>query len=364
MPVARRWLRQGDKYRIFGLDTGWITEKTGENPNVSHRYSLYMLALLLAVPLAVPTTHAANELVPSTEVTARYDVWSWVKARLNGRTVTAMDNELAAIEPASGHGGGEAKKEGGHGEPAAHGKTEGQKSFSGKVIGTPPPLPTVTIGGKAIISHAESIAGDVKAVTPKALSASFEKDALERRFSITPYAHSPYRGDPKAPIQIIQFVDLSCGQCMPELAKIDTALQDISASIYIRHIHAPMERFQDTNMPAFYGKIADRSGVFWAYRANLIQHNPATAEAMFDELVKSGVAMADARGMMLTEARRFYRELDADALLARTFGVGRPPVLFVNGIRVGDNGIPLDKLPDVLHYVNGRIERGLPEPPQ
>lgn len=324
-----------------------------------------MLALLLAAPLALPVAHAGNELVPATEVTARYDVWGWVKSKWTARTETAqLEAALAAIEPAAGHGGGEAKAENGHGEPAAHGKTEGQKSFSGKVIGAPPPLPTVTIGGKAVISLAESIAGDVKAVTPKTLGATFEKAALERRFSITPYAHSPWRGDQKAPVQIIQFVDLSCGQCMPELAKIDAALQDISGSIYVRHIHAPMERFQDTNMPAFYGKIADRAGFFWEYRANLIQHTPANADAMFEELVKSGVPVADARGMMLTEARRFYRELDADTLLARTFGVGRPPVVFVNGIRVGDNGIPLEKLPDVLHYVTGRIARGLPEPPK
>lgn len=325
-----------------------------------------MLALLIAVPFGMPSkVEAAAELFPATDVTARYDVVSWIQdwfATTRTARLDVFDARLAAIEPAAGHG--EAKPADGQSEPAAHGKSEGVKSHTGKVIGAPPPLPAVTIGGKTIQTHSESIAGDLKAVTPKSLDNTFEQESLERRFSITPYVHSPSRGDPKAPVQVIQFADLSCGQCMPELAKIDAAIQDISGSVYIRHIHAPMERFQDTNMPAFYGKIADRAGVFWAYRANLIQHNPSTADAMFDELVKSGVAMPDARGMMLTEARRFYRELDADSLLARTFGVGRPPVVFVNGIRVGASGIPLDKLPDVLHYVTGRIERGLPEPPQ
>ncbi|RYG60024.1 MAG: hypothetical protein EON60_08550 [Alphaproteobacteria bacterium] len=321
-----------------------------------------MLALLLAVPFVFPVRVAAQaELFPSTEVTVRYDVVGWVKSLIakarDNETPVAMDAELAAIEPAAGGGGG-------HGEPAAHGKSEGQKSFSGKDLTSAPELPTVTIGGKTVVTYAKSIEQDLKAAMPEDFKNSSDKDFLERRFNITPYAHSPARGDPNAPITVYQFTDLSCGQCMPELAKIDTALQDVSGSIYIRHIHAPMERFQDTNMPAFYGKIADRVGLFWEYRANLIHANPSTADAMFDLLVKTGVPIADARSMMLTEARRFYRQLDADALLARTFGVGRPPAVFVNGIRVGDGGIPLDKLPDVLKYVNTRLERGLPEPPK
>ncbi len=321
-----------------------------------------MLSLLLAVPLALPASARAEaELFRSTEVTASYDVIGWVKGWIANTTQNqqrlAMDAALAAIEPAAGGGGG-------HGEPSAHGKSEGQKSFSGKELTATPALPTVTIGGKTVMTYAQSIEEDLKIATPDAFKHSSDKDFLERRFNITPYAHSPARGDPKAPVTVYQFVDLSCGQCMPELAKIDAALQDVSGSIYIRHIHAPMERFQDTNMPAFYGKIADRAGLFWEYRANLIQQNPSTADAMFGLLVKTGVPVADARSMMLTEARRFYRQLDADALLARTFGVGRPPVVFVNGIRVGDAGIPLDKLPEVLSYVTTRLARGLPEPPK
>lgn len=332
--------------------------------------SALLLAVALAVPMA-PTGHAQAELFPSTEVTARPDVIRWVKSffqpytRAQLAAADRVDAIMAQIEPAAGHGAeAPAKAEGGHGSPSATGKTEGQKSFTGKEIGTPPPLPTVTIGGQAIITKAQSLANDVADTTPDGLKTPAMLDYLTRRFNVTPYAHSPHRGDYKAPIQVIQFVDLSCGQCMPELAKIDAVLQDSSATVLLTQIHAPTAHFQDTNMPAFYGKIAARAGVFWEYRANLIQNKPADANAIFDELVKSGVTVRDARSLMLNEARRFYRELDADALLARAFGVSQPPVLFVNGIRVGEHGLPLDRLADVLNYVNARIQRGLPEPPK
>ena len=277
---------------------------------------------------------------------------------------------MANIEPAEGP---EEQKAGEHGEakpteadttPVARGKSEGQKSFSGKTVGAPPALPKVTIGGVAVITRAASVAADISETTPAGLKAPGFSDFLERRFNITPYAHSPILGDPKAPIRVIEFIDLSCGQCMPELTKIDAALHDYASSTVVIHIHAPTARFQDTNMPAFYGKIAARSNVFWTYRDNIIKDKPADGNAIFDELVKSGVSVQDARTMMLNEARRFYRELDADSLLARSFGVGKPPVLFVNGIRLGESGLPLDKLPDVLEYVNARIQHGLSEPPK
>lgn len=382
-----------------------------------------LLALLLAVPLAVAgpvVARADNELIPATEVTARYDVWGWVKEKFGSGESQPHVNEalghssgftprtqlssiqaedLAAIEPASGgeesahgedakteeghgeaadaegespeaaegegHGGAKAEGDAGgeHGQPAAHG-SEGKKSFSGKELTKKPELPTVTIGGQPIVTRAQVAAENVSATLPTSLAKGDMQDFLNRRFSITPYAHSPRRGDANAPIQVIQFVDLSCGQCLPELAKIDAMLKDSSATVALTSIHAPTARFQDTNMPAFYGKIADRAGLFWVYRANLIQDKPVDANAVFNELIKSGMSIMDARSLMLTDARRFYRELDADALLARSFGVSQPPVLFVNGIRVGEQGLPLDKLPDVLQYLNARIARGLPEPPK
>lgn len=342
---------------------------------------LNVCALLTAAVLVLPQSGAAQaELFPSTEVTARPDVAGWLRyftwptLKTSSKTEQLDIASLAAIEPASGAAApmedhadkdaGHGASDDGHGTPAATGKSEGQKSFTGKVVGAPPPLPVVTIGGQAIISKAQSLANDVSDTTPKDLKTPAMQDYLSRRFQITAYAHSPRKGPVNSRIQVIQFVDFSCGQCMPELAKIDNVLRSSSETVLLTYVHAPTAHFQDTNMPAFYGKVASRAGVFWQYRDNLIQRNPTDSQAIFNELLNSGVSVRDARGLMLNEARRFYRELDADALLARAFGVSQPPVLFVNGIRVGEQGLPLDRLQDVLNFVNARIQRGLPEPPK
>lgn len=321
-----------------------------------------VLPLAAAVAVAMPLAHAEG-LTPSTAVTARYDVVGWLLGRHALPSPSAFstmpavaEKELAAIEPAEG------------GEPAT-GSEDGDKghatSASGKNLTGGPTLPTVTIGGQTVMTHKEQMAKDASETTPVKLKGNDYLSALETRVFVTPYAHAPSQGPVDAPIKVVEFVDLSCSKCLPDLAKIDTVLQDYVSQTRVMHIDAPRTQFQDTNLAAFYGKVAARAGNFWQYRANLIADKPATDDALFGELMKSGVSARDARTLMMNDARAFYREIDADALLARSFVVEQPPVVFVNGIRVGGSmGLPLDLLGDVLHYVTGRLQRNLPEPPQ
>lgn len=358
-----------------------------ENISRARRHVLGACFGMLAFALPPLTAHAQPELFPSTEVTAHYNPIAWLVTATRRRpAATPEETAIFAIEPAAGHESppAEAEKSPEAETPHATGKTEGAKGFNGKVIGAPPPLPKVTIGGQLVVTRETANAAQMKEITPEKLRPREVQEMLNRRLQVSPYVHDPQQIlhaaqlksnqapdgifhpslAAQAPIKVVEFIDLSCGQCMAEVAKIDAAMQDISSTILITHVHAPLGQFQDTNMPAFYGKVADRAGVFWQYRAAMVQDKPADAAAMFDELVKSGVEIATARNLMLTEARRFYRELDADALLARSFGIGRPPVVFVNGIRLGENGLPLDLLPDVLNYVQARLQHNIPEPPQ
>ncbi len=296
---------------------------------------------------------ANAELFAPTDVTARYDARHALKTWWSGTP------DYSQLEPASGPAH-EPQEHSAH----ATGKSEGKKSFSGKIIGAVPEIPSVTIAGQSIISHAAKTAIEISDTIPAGLDNGLFLPMLDRRYKVSAYAHSPRRGPSNAQIEVVLFTDFSCGQCMPELIKIDAALAAVSETVQVVHVHAPMVRFQDTNMPAFYGKIAARGGVFWDYRSKLMANPTEDANTLFDILLASGLDTAQARNLMLTEARRFYRELDADTLLARSFSVGNPPVAFVNGIRVGQGGIPLDKMGDVLAYISKRFSYGMAEPPK
>lgn len=319
---------------------------------------------------------------------------TWAEAELfaptEARTWQGFGNlfeNFASIEPASGPAapseegadhGAAAGESNGHAETSAASeqalenlKAENNqgghlppKDLEGKVKTSPDGLPKVVIGGQEVVTFKAKTARDVSESTPDDLRGPVWKEILDHRFNITPYAHDPAKGQATAPIQVILFEDLSCGQCLPTLGDTDMALAAYASETSVVHVHAPLGRLQNTNLPAFYGKVAARMGKFWEYRATLISSRASTPETVLDALLKTGVRERDVRSLMMTDARRFYREIDADTLLSRSFAVGQPPVIFVNGIRVGTGGIPLDKLGDVLHYVSERVARGLPEPPQ
>lgn len=290
-------------------------------------------------------------------------------AATSGGEAAETGNDAATDGDGAEEEGGAAEgeaKEGGHGggEPKATGHTERAKSHTGKEIGPMPELPEVMIGGQRLITHEQQIMQDISESTPVGLKGPMWKDWLDHRFSITPFAHDPAMGPADAKIRVVQFVDLACTSCLGELGKIDAVMADYASTTLVTHVHAPSAKFQDTNLAAFYGEVAARIGLFWQYRARLVRDKPTDGQGVFNLLIGIGVQVKDARMLMLNEARRFYREMDADAMLARTFFVSANPVVFVNGIRVGDGGIPLEKLGDVMDYVTRRLAHGLPEPPQ
>lgn len=313
-------------------------------------------ALLLGA-VVVPACLHADELFDDRAHSVRFSLAGLWEKLWEPRGVHA-EAVLAAIAPAAGDEG--------HGEPAEGegGEHAAKKSHTGKDLTGKPSIPTVMIGGQAVVTSKDQRAKDVSASTPPGLKGPATTAMLEQRARIKTYAHSPVSGPSNARINVVLFEDLSCNQCMPFVAKIDTALQAYASDTRVTFVNAPTLKFQDTNQPAFFGKIAAKMGAFWTYRAKLIANPPADDAALFNELIDSGVKLADARSMMLADARRFYRELDGDALLAESFRVNKPPVVYVNGIRLGEGGLPLESLDNVLSYVHKRIELKLGEPPQ
>jgi hypothetical protein len=273
-----------------------------------------------------------------------------------------LEKMLQNIEPASGSIAPEDET------PAATGHSEGTKSFSGKDMTGVKPLPMVKIGTQVVQRTVERLQDTETSATPTSLRTPAFAQVLQHRFNLTPFAHSPRLGSPGAPLMVVMFEDLSCVSGTTESKKISTVLQSITegpnaSATQIIWVHASNNRWQGTNLPAFYAKVAGQYGKFWAFRQAVVNATDSTPEGLFTHLTTLGLEPRALRQTMLTEARRFYRELDSDLLQARSFGIGSPPIVFVNGIRVGESGVPMDLLPDVITYVQNRYNAGLKEPP-
>lgn len=245
---------------------------------------------------------------------------------------------LNAIEPAGG---------------SAHDADDGpakQTAYNGKNLSGEPELPTIFIGNLKVESAKAQKTALTQFLTPKALATPADEALLNRTFNFTPYAHNPTRGTPSAAITVVEFTDLACNQCFDYLTKADQAIQVNEKDMRQTSIHLPLNRYNDTNLAAFYGKIAQQQGRFWEYRQALIQAPPKDSKSLLKVLLASGVAERDARQSLLANARQFYRELDADNQLAKSLGLSKPPHFYVNGISVGEAGIEREKIADVIAF--------------
>jgi protein-disulfide isomerase len=213
--------------------------------------------------------------------------------------------------------------------------------------------PPVHILGKEVIpgSNKKRIVPRSVEILPENLQTERARAAIAMRRDMNIYKHNPYYGPIDAPITIIEMTDLNCLQCMTFLKGVDEVLKQEKYTDKVRyvHVHLPVDLYNSTNPAAFYGKIAQEQGVFWEYRKQLFSIAEIKDNTFIDKLVNVGGNPIEIRNLVRFNARKFYKELDADALSAKNMGETRPPVLFVNGIKVGYN-IKIEELASLLDY--------------
>ena len=123
-------------------------------------------------------------------------------------------------------------------------------------------------------------------------------------------------------------------------------------------MHLPVDKYNFTNAAAFYGRLAFGAGEFWDYRQSLYNVSSATDNIFTEKLISVGVPEKEIRRMTRKNARQYYKELDADRTAVQSMGEHKPPVLYVNGIKIGGS-ITLEQLESLMDYEIKLYERSL-----
>lgn len=258
---------------------------------------------------------------------------------------------LLLWQPAVASGGG------GHGAPAKKADTHA-KSASGhgteeelpNLPAVETPEPVVSILGRSVISDSDRARAAAEAAIPESLKDEQTLRLLSQKRDIPFYEHAPTKGDPAAPVTVVLFNDLSCLQCMNPIKKVDEAVKAHAADVYYVHVHLPVDDFNATNPAAFYGRLAHKLGLFWEYREQVMKSQATSSEQYMQILVDLGVDPSELRKLIRSYARQAYQELDADHALCQRLHLERPPVVFINGIKVAEGGL-LDNVGDVITFL-------------
>lgn len=219
-------------------------------------------------------------------------------------------------------------------------------------------VPKITIGGHQVLTNEQLKHQAFDEDLPESLRNDRARMAIENRRRLQIWNHTPMRGPENAPVVILEITDFSCISCQDLSKHVDNvfAMDKFAGKIQHYVMHLPVDPYNLTNSAAFYSRLAFDAGYFWEYRKELYDISSATDNVFIDKLLGIGVEEKEIRTLTRNNARRYYRELDADTKTAKSLGEMRPPALYVNGIKIGGS-VTLQELEPLLEYEVKLYER-------
>jgi protein-disulfide isomerase len=145
---------------------------------------------------------------------------------------------------------------------------------------------------------------------------------------------SRMRGDPAAPVTIVEFSDFSCPFCRMAESTIQTMLAKYPGQVKLSYRDYPLrELHPNAEMAAEASHCAAEQGKFWEYHDLLFAHQ--------DKQSREGL-LEDARSLQLDETKfdaclssdRYKPQIDQDMLMATRAGVVSTPGFYINDVFV------------------------------
>lgn len=164
------------------------------------------------------------------------------------------------------------------------------------------------------------------------------------------------RGDPAAPVTIVEFSDFQCPYCRASFSIVKQLLEKYAGKVKVAYRDFPLHQIHpQAHLAAEAARCAGEQGKFWEYH-DLLFNNP-------DKLDQTGL-IQQARELKLTQRQfetclgsgKFKPAIDADARDAARAQVSGTPAFFVNGIMV-TGAQPAPVFEKIIDAELARLER-------
>jgi protein-disulfide isomerase len=142
---------------------------------------------------------------------------------------------------------------------------------------------------------------------------------------------SRLRGDPKAPITIVEFSDYSCPFCRKAESTISGLLAKYPGQVKLTYRDYPLQELHpQAQMAAEASRCAGEQGKYWEYHDLLFAYSDKQGR---EDLIE------DARNLKLDDQQfeaclssdRYKRQIEQDVQLASRAGIVSTPGFFING---------------------------------
>ena len=152
---------------------------------------------------------------------------------------------------------------------------------------------------------------------------------------------SPVRGDPNAPVTIVEFSDFQCFFCWLSEATIKRVLEDYKGKVKLVWIHTPLHMHPNAYVMSAASIVAQQQNAFWSFHDVVYQSQAEWGNLGEEALGDKLQVLAEASGLDMERFvadvgnRGLYTDKIArDADLARRVKVRGTPTFFIDGERL------------------------------
>jgi protein-disulfide isomerase len=166
-------------------------------------------------------------------------------------------------------------------------------------------------------------------------------------YRVTVASTGPVRGDPRAPITVVEFADFQCPYCQAAEASLGTLLARHGKAVRLVFRNLPLSKIHpNAEVAAEAGICADRQGKFWEMHDAMYKDQRALSlDSLKGTAARLGLRV-DRFSSCLTEAST-STALSNDTRDAQALGLEGTPYFFING-RPIDGNAPLDTFEQII----------------
>lgn len=143
-------------------------------------------------------------------------------------------------------------------------------------------------------------------------------------------AKGAVKGDPKAPIEMIEFSDFQCPFCQRAHATVEQVLKTYGDRIKFVYRHYPLPNHQNAKPAAEAAECANEQGKFWPYYDRLFANATKLSGADLQQYA-GDLGMDTAAFNACLTSRKYESQVAADIKDGDAAGVNGTPAFYING---------------------------------
>lgn len=154
------------------------------------------------------------------------------------------------------------------------------------------------------------------------------------KVNIIPLADSHVRGNPNAPVTIVEFSDFQCPYCSKLQPTLEQVLKAYPDKVKLVFKDFPLSFHKEAKPAARAALAAGEQGKYWEMHDLIFKDFNKLNEARFKEFAgKLGLDME--KFAKDFKSNKYDARIQRDSLLGQSIGVRGTPSLFMNGKRMG-----------------------------